>query len=410
MQLKHLILPALSVLASGMAHANFNIEATSTASTVIPVDGGNLEFDLKIKNEFTEDKDISYFNYLIFPDGKHYNIDAPLDLTLMEGEQFESPNHAFNIPNWFPSGNYTYRFSMQDKSTGKLYLEEFIFNKEAKGIRLFGAGASQTCAQDDLGIQCWGDRGKYTDQGLYNIPSLSEVIEVSLGYGFSCALEKESNRPNCWGDFASEFSEPYLVNPRNMVSAYRHSCAIVDSAEKIACWGVFTDGVEDVPVTSLDNPIQVSTAPYHSCALNQPTSGNNFVKCWGNSKYVQVPAHTNPSFIASGSRASCMIDQGEVVCWGMDGYYPETSPALSNPVSVVVYRTTACALDDNGLTCWDKTADNIIDAEDISQLSNPTQIVLSYNQKCAVDDEGIKCWGPNADKDPVPARFIFPAS
>lgn len=410
MKIQHLLLPTLLVFSIANVNANFNLEATPLGSTELPIEGGDLTFNLKIENQFTENKSVDYFNYLIFPDGKHYNIDSPLTLSLSTGEEFESKGHTFSIPSWFPGGNYAYRFSIQDKTTGKLHVEEFPFSKETKGIRLFGHGEVQTCAQDEMGIECWGDRSKNADKGQYNIPRLSEVSEVSIGYQFSCALEKDSNKPNCWGQNDKRTSEPYLVNPRNMVSGYAHSCAIVDSAEKVACWGIFTEGEGTVPVSSLNNPIQITTGNYSSCALNQPISANNFVKCWGKTTYSYVPKHINPSFIATGGYASCMIDQGDIICWGKSGSFPESAPKLSNPVYIAVQNSIACALDDNGLTCWDKTADNIIDVEEISQLSNPSQIVISGGYKCAVDDEGVKCWGKYAQKDNVPSRFIVPKS
>ncbi|MBB1385738.1 hypothetical protein H5119_09315 [Pseudoalteromonas sp. SG45-5] len=402
-----LLLPLFGILAIEAANASININISPIGSTEVVSGGGDLMFSLKITNEFSVTKNVDYFSYLIFPDSKHYNIDAPLEQTLSPGEQYEPSKRILNIPNWFPGGNYTYRFSTQDRSTGKINFQEFKFSKQTDGIRLFGHGVFQTCAMDSLGLECWGDRGKYVDQGQYSIPVLSEIEEVSIGGGFNCVLEKGKSRPRCWGKNDIRTSAPSLNNPRNIVSGDAHSCAIVDSVKKVECWGYSPDGEATPPSTSLNNPIQITTSDSHSCALNQPASGSNFVKCWGYRDYINVPSQINPTYITSGGRASCMIDEGQVICWGTG---PVSSPLLDNPTSLVVHNSEACAIDNNGLICWDSTAENITDIDDISGLSNPTQIVLSYGYKCAVDDGGVKCWGKNANKDTIPTRFIIPSS
>ena len=408
MKIKKILLSAMLILPISNAHANFKLEGELTGSSYISSGGGDLNFNLKVSNRFAEQKDISYFNYLIFPDGKHYNIDEPKDVTLSVGEPLELPMHTLNIPNLYPGGNYAYRFSIQDKSTGKLYFKELKFNKETDGIRLFGQGKFQTCALDAFGLECWGRGGIHMDHGQYNVPTLSEVTDVALGSGFSCALEKGINRPTCWGQRGPKIYAPRLNNPRKIVAGDGHACAIDDSDKKVVCWGYSPDGEATPPSASLNNPIQIGTSDSHTCALNRPESGSNFVKCWGSGRYTKVPSHINPSFLAVGGFASCMIDQGKVVCWGIEGYYPITSPDLVNPVSVAVRNSQACAMDDNGITCWDKYATNLIDVDEINQLSNPTQLVISYDRKCAVHDGGVKCWGEGANDPPVPARFVFP--
>jgi len=74
---------------------------------------------------------------------------------------------------------------------------------------------------------------------------------------------------------------PHSNNPRKIVAGDGHSCAIDDSDKKLACWGYSPDGEATPPSAALKNPIQIRTSDAHTCTLNRPESGSNFVKCWG---------------------------------------------------------------------------------------------------------------------------------
>ncbi len=88
---------------------------------------------------------------------------------------------------------------------------------------------SRGCAIDVGGeLQCWG--GVSTPAGIYD--------DVSVAFGYTCAVERTSGSLECWGDRELAFGQDQPPDGSfQQVSAGRnHACAI-DREGYVHCWG-----------------------------------------------------------------------------------------------------------------------------------------------------------------------------
>jgi alpha-tubulin suppressor-like RCC1 family protein len=160
----------------------------------------------------------------------------------------------------------------------------------------------------------------------------------------------------------------------------------------------------------------------HTCALT-PQGG---VMCWGDNTYGQLgneniaqssePVDVNGLkkavfSIASRKDQTCvLLDDGAVMCWGINGSPPTTIDGFRSRVTAIdVGDTHACALlDSGGVQCWGdnsrgqlgnrtlESSDTPVDAEGLD--SGVIAIATGGHHSCSVlEGGGVKCWGFNSD-------------
>jgi alpha-tubulin suppressor-like RCC1 family protein len=151
------------------------------------------------------------------------------------------------------------------------------------GVRCWGANDS---GQLGSGVATWGSDTPTPVQGLSN------VVQLALGVGFSCALDIEGD-VYCWGeDDRGELGNgdagpSYLpVRVEGITAAVRvetgshTACAILPS-HHVACWGEIPGlGALSAPTTieGLDDVVDIAIGPsLYLCAVTAAGA----VYCWG---------------------------------------------------------------------------------------------------------------------------------
>jgi alpha-tubulin suppressor-like RCC1 family protein len=125
------------------------------------------------------------------------------------------------------------------------------------------------CAQDDLGIKCWG--GEINKLIQPGIDSLTHATELAFGSEHFCAIFDK--KVKCWGGNAfDQLKVPNdLVNP-TQIAAYRNDTCVIDNGT-VRCWGQYYRFNTNVVPDHLVNPRQLlDNAP---CVLD-----DNGVHCW----------------------------------------------------------------------------------------------------------------------------------
>jgi hypothetical protein len=218
--------------------------------------------------------------------------------------------------------------------------------------------ADHACALfSDGTVRCWGknDQGQLGDGTRTSrltpvaVRGLSGVIEVSAGFGYTCALVDAgggSGPVKCWGAPSSWSG----VGPSH---------------------GTLVPGT----IGGFNNAIAVSAGSGVACAL----LSDRTVECWGDnsrgelgngtrassSSPVLVAGLSGVQAINAGDTAVCVVMQstGAVSCWGSAGYVapdvpldtltPTAVPGVTGAVSVSASPYNACALLQAGtVDCW----------------------------------------------------------
>lgn len=136
---------------------------------------------------------------------------------------------------------------------------------------------------------------------------------------------------------------------------------------------------------------QISIGMYHTCVLD-----TGEVKCWGNNHYGQtdVPALKAPTLIKAGKHFNCALDRGRIKCWG--SIDKSNLPRLKNPIEIATGDNHACAIFSKGLNrknilkCW---GDNSRGQLDVPKIVNPIQVVTYGDDSCAINTREVVCWG-----------------
>lgn len=202
-------------------------------------------------------------------------------------------------------------------------------------------------------VRCWGqnDDGQLGDGTTtprltaVAVHGLAGAVDVSAGYGYTCAVLAGGGLVKCWG----------LAN---------------ELAPESRKYG-------DVPVTvgGIANAIAVSAGDDVACAL----LSDHTVACWGDNSRgelgngtrarsanpVVVPGLSGVQAVDAGDASVCVVMQadGTVRCWGSAGDYapdvpndvltPTQVPGLTGAVSVSADPYESCAALGGGtVDCW----------------------------------------------------------
>ncbi len=199
------------------------------------------------------------------------------------------------------------------------------------------------------------------------VPELSNPTKIGAGNGFSCALDDSGVQ--CWGaeeHITGNWDDEYAVggpqglqNPRDLFVGDTFVCALDDHG--VFCWG---EGPEfEIVVPFLSNPTMFARGEV-PCVLED--SG---VVCWGTHGHELMTEYELPemsgdiSFIDAALGHACVIDAGELKCWGRFwnwssaqsrmNFYDFLSPSFGGVSSTKLYDSVySCAIVDGVLRCW----------------------------------------------------------
>jgi alpha-tubulin suppressor-like RCC1 family protein len=273
------------------------------------------------------------------------------------------------------------------------------------------AGGFHTCALLDNGdVKCWGydQYGNVGDGGSIintNAPSSTAIdlgagrtaVAVAAGDNHACAI-LDNGDLKCWGTnqygglgigasttaiFAPLSTAINLGAGRTAVAVSAgtyHTCAILDNGDA-KCWGYDNQGQlgdggsnanTNAPSSTAINlgtgrtAVAMAAAAGHTCAILD----NGDMKCWGGDSWGQlgdggsntdtkVPSSTAIDLgtsrtavaLSAGFSFTCAIlDNGDLKCWGYDGY-----GQLGDGGTSSIYNNQGSPVAVSGSNTWDST-------------------------------------------------------
>ena len=257
-------------------------------------------------------------------------------------------------------------------------IKVIVQKRALQNPRQITAGENHSCALDDIGVICWGSNS----YGQLDVPTLNSPTQISAGSYQTCAID--STGVVCWGKDIGTM--PTMISPTQISTGTSNNCAMDNGS--VVCWGDNFYGQNDVP--TLDTPTSVDAGIFSNCALDRTG-----VVCWGSSV---LPGPLVAPEKLSHNLFSCVIDSGEVKCWGATNIRNSefnilTPPTgLSNLTDIAVGYYHACAIHDSTVSCWGKNSSGQLD---LPASQNPKQVAVGRNHTCQLDDSGVNCAGNN---------------
>ncbi|MEZ5559752.1 MAG: Ig-like domain-containing protein [Pseudomonadales bacterium] len=199
------------------------------------------------------------------------------------------------------------------------------------------AGSWHTCALDQLAggrrIVCWGTLD--TDGSVSDTPTdVANWTMLRVGANTGCAVRQADGAQSleCWGTGLSG-APSALTDPGAFALGSDHGC-LVDPAHPdptLSCWGGDTAGeVNGVPL-QIDPVLMLGLGVEHSCALTRSNQSSTAVQCWG-TQNSQEPfdagALQQPRQLTATFNHTCVLDQGNAVCWGANANNQANEPPL----------------------------------------------------------------------------------
>lgn len=306
----------------------------------------------------------------------------------------------------------------------------------------YGQAQDHTCViLSDQTVSCWGENfygqlgigNNATQYSPVSVPGLTNIAEISLGFGHTCAINNTGS-VWCWGfnvygqlgiNNTFDQNSPVLVEALSNIVEISlgeyHTCAR-NTTGAIFCWGSnqrgalgigTTDEQENLPqFVNFPSPYstnftQIAVGGYHACAINE----DKYCFCWGWNEHGQVGLNpeNNPKTIviqntpvllqnstsefyrevSLGYEHSCIIDVDDVLsCWGANQYYE---------IGKFVHE--------------DVDGDNAIKVYELFYITgNIEKISLGKEQTCAINNTGhVFCWGLNNYIDTLPQQGLNPS-
>ena len=253
-------------------------------------------------------------------------------------------------------------------------------------VSQISAGYGHTCALITGGVVCWGadDGGQLgngaalpADHSLYPVQVvgvggtgfLPAMSQLSAGGWFTCA--RSSGSLYCWG------------------SNYNGQLGNGSSGDGFGSWSPVQ--VKSDATHTVDDATDLSSGSTHACAIR----AGGMVWCWGNNYYgqlgngdsgssadqaypVKITGSLTASQVSAGELSTCLIrsviSAGTVYCWGYNA-----NGELGNNSS-----------DDSSLSVQ-------VDGPDgVGSLTGATQLSVGTMHVCArLGDASVVCWGGN---------------
>jgi len=323
-------------------------------------------------------------------------------------------------------------------------------------------GKDHSCALLASGsVQCWGSNatgqlgvgsGTTSSSVPVTVPSLSGVVSLVAGTGFTCA-RKSDGTVRCWGlNGSGQLGDGTFTNPRfspvsviglndatRIVAGATHACAVRGNGA-MACWGNnnqgqlgtgnLTGSTSPTPVVDVTEATDMVAGLRFTCALD----GDGHVFCWGDNDVAQLgigstsdnaTRPTRSSFglgamdLGAGESHACLVSPGYFLfCWGANGsgqlglgttssFEVSFRGVFGGVLEMAGGRRHSCLLSTTDVVqCWGENA--------LGQLGNigsdpslvPTAVVglggsisarrlaAGANHSCAIRSEGsAACWG-----------------
>ncbi len=147
-------------------------------------------------------------------------------------------------------------------------------------VKEVSAGGYSTCALNTDGTaDCWGDNGYITT----SVPS-APFLSISTGKDHVCAIDT-SYHLNCWGDPQAlpltttvGLSKP-ITEVVAVSAGDNYDCAIRKLDDKLECWGWSGISEAGMPTAAVR---AVSVGDRHACAILKNNPNKDEVRCWGN--------------------------------------------------------------------------------------------------------------------------------
>lgn len=333
-----------------------------------------------------------------------------------------------------------------------------IWGQPAYAWTQIAAGGAHTCGiAEDAKVHCWGE-GRFGQLGdgaehararPVLVPTLQNVVELSLGESHTCARTVEG-QVHCFGrnhrgqlgdGSARDQSLPvrveWLEDAVALTAGAHHNCA-VRKAGDLVCWGDNRYGQLATPsrlpfhrrpvaLSRLRDVVQIQAGLAHTCFLKQDgtvfCAGGNFAGQlatqlpFPSSKMRQITGLANVVEIGAGLLHTCARDvNGDVHCWGgpfQSDFRPQKQPALAPASALVVGGNLSCGADEHQLRCIEGSAVSPSDAlalllptaprppvagspqEDARAIS-PSSLRAGHHHLCGLAAGDALCVGDNS--------------
>ncbi|MBQ4861549.1 hypothetical protein J8L98_07585 [Pseudoalteromonas sp. MMG013] len=98
---------------------------------IVSESGGRVYFSSSIGNNEGTVKNIKYYDYITFPNGKILSRSSPKKVSLLPNENFEKSTGYITVPENFGLGIYKYVLSAYDEDSGEISNTQFSFAKQS---------------------------------------------------------------------------------------------------------------------------------------------------------------------------------------------------------------------------------------------------------------------------------------
>ena len=282
-----------------------------------------------------------------------------------------------------------------DNSYGQTSIPEYISGKPVD----IAVGDVHTCLLDDQhNVYCWGNNSA---QQL-NVPAnLGNVISIEAGYAYTCALNDQGG-VQCWGGNGYQINNiPQFTNqPTRIFSGPGNICALHEG--RYTCWGANDFGQSAIWYNVKEYAVSANDV----CAIN-----DDKVMCFGYSSImpfeVSMPQDIiMPQTIGAGRRHFCTWATNGMHCWGEDSPALDAPPYSLHNVTVIDGAETAtCVIDNGQVSCWGDNANGLLNVN-IPMMGPYHDLDISPQQGCVIRElasnrNEVLCWGSSF----LPAMF-----
>jgi len=307
-------------------------------------------------------------------------------------------------------------------------------------VRISARGGFSVCAIDDMGDQyCWGYDNLPPIVGMgqpekryvpEQIPELSNVTDVSDGWGVTCSVaggelfcEGRNSAGQLGQDDTLERREPIMVP--GLTGIVKTEVGIMggfvcaSSATETWCWGSNEHGELGHATPGADACMRVGSMGTYPCLLTPD----------------RAPALDGATAISLGSRHGCALGDGGLVCWGDNATgqlgtgdttgttVPVAVTSLTGVAEVGAGSSHTCArLDSGQVWCWGtndeaQLGDSLLDhgmtclfgtsmldcspsPVQVAGITDATHIGVGLRHSCAIRAGGTEvwCWGWNSTR------------